>query len=203
MYVLGERKPSVPIGLAVVNENTKVLFKPLIRAFGLSVSLGVIGGAYVLFDVKDAAEFFWKMGCEASIAVGDNLAWSTVVWKNMLDVKVGDGGGGGRFMAGDENGSLRAIVVCDGEDAVESIGKWEFNDEVHSDGLKGEGGTISCNEAMRNTRARGVNFGGLAGGATPDEGGDKGFHMGPPVILGNEEAGFEDTGVTCSGGVMV
>ena len=47
MYVLGEWEPSVPSGLAVVDEDSKVLFEPLIRAFGLAVSLGVIGGAYV------------------------------------------------------------------------------------------------------------------------------------------------------------
>ena len=27
--------------------------------------------------------------------------------------------------------------------------------------------------------------------------------MGPPVVLGDEEAGFEDAGVTCSGGIVV
>ena len=203
MYVLGEWKPLVPSGLAVVNEDTKVLFEPLIRAFGLAVSLGVIGGAYVLFDIEDAAKFLREMGCEAGIAVCDDLAGSAIMWKDMLDVKVSDGGSGGRFMAGDENGSFRAIVVRDGEDAVESIGEQEFNDEVHGDGLKGEGGAVSRNGAMRNTGARGVNFGGLASGATPDKRGNKGFHVGPPIILGDEETGFEDAGVTCSGGVMV
>ena len=203
MYVLGEWKPSVPSGLAVVDEDTEVLFKPLIRAFGLSVSLGVIGGAYVLFDIEDAAKFLWEMGCEAGVAVCDDLTWSTVMWKDMLDVKISDGGSGGGFMAGDENGSFRAVVVRDGEDAVKAIGERELNDEVHSDGLKGEGGAVSRNGAMRNARARGVNFGGLAGGASPDEGGNEGFHVGPPVILGDEETGFEDAGVTCRGGIMV
>ena len=203
MYVLGEWKPPVPSGLAVVDEDTKVLFEPLICAFGLAIGLGVIGGAYVLFDIEDAAKFLWKMGCEASIAVCDDLAGSAVMWKNMLDVKVSDGGSGGRFMAGDENSSFRAIVVYDGQDAVETVGEQEFGDEVHGDGLKGEGGTVSRNGAVRDTGARGVNFGGLASCATPDEGGNKGFHVGPPVILGDEETGFEDAGVTCSGGVMV
>ena len=203
MYILGEWEPSVPSGLAVVDEDMKVLFKPLIRSFGLAVSLGVIGGAYVLFDIEDAAQFLQEAGRETGISVCDDFVGSAVMWKNMLDVKIGDGGGGGCFMAGDENGSFRAIVVCDGEDAVESIGEQKFNDEVHSDGLKGEGGAVSRNGAMRNARARGVNFGGLAGGATPDKGGNKGFHMGPPVVLGDEETGFEDAGVTCSGGIMV
>ena len=106
-------------------------------------------------------------------------------------------------MAGDENGSFRAVVVCDGEDAVKSIGEWEFNDEVHGNGLKGEGGAIGCDGAVRDTGARGIDFGGLTGGATSDEGGDKGLHVGPPVILGDEETGFEDAGVTCGVGIMV
>ena len=48
-------EPLVPSGLAVVDEDAEVLFKPLIRAFGLAVRLGVVGGAYVLFDIEDAA----------------------------------------------------------------------------------------------------------------------------------------------------
>ena len=121
MYVLGEREPSVPGGLAVVDEDAKILFKPLIRSLGLAVSLGVIGGAYVLFDVKEATKFLWEVGCEAGISVGNNLAGSTVMREDMLDVEVSDGGGGGRFVTGDENSSLRAVVIRDGEDAVESV----------------------------------------------------------------------------------
>ena len=55
VYVLGEGKPSVPRGLAVVNENAEILFEPLICSFGLTVSLGVIGCAYVLCNIEDAA----------------------------------------------------------------------------------------------------------------------------------------------------
>ena len=49
--VLGEWEPLVPSGLAVVDEDAEVLFKPLVRVFGLTVSLGVVGRAYVLFDI--------------------------------------------------------------------------------------------------------------------------------------------------------
>ena len=203
MHILGKWKPSVPSGLAVVDEDAKVLFKPLVCVFRLAVSLGVIGGAYVLPDIKDVAEFFWEVGREAGISVCDDFVGSAVVWKDMLDVKVSNGGGGGHFMAGDENGSFRAIVVCDGEDAVKSVGKREFNDEVHGDGLKGEGGAVGCDGAVRDTGVRGIDFGGLTGGATADEGGDKGLHVGPPVILGDEETGFEDAGVAGGVGIML
>ena len=94
-------------------------------------------------------------------------------------------------------------MVHNGEDAIKSIGEREFNDEIHSDRFKWKGGAVGGDGAVRDTGARGISFSGLTGGATPDEGGDKGFHVGPPVILGNEEAGFEDAGVTCGVGIVV
>ena len=203
MCVLGEWEPSVPSGLAVVNEDTKVLLKPLIRSFRLAVSLGVIGGAYVLFDVEDATKFLWEVGCETGISVGNDLAGSAVMWKDMLNIEVGDGGGGGCLITGDENGRFRAVVVCNGEDAVKAIGEWELNDEIHGNGFEGEGGAIGRDGAVRNAGARCISFGGLAGGTTPDEGGDEGLHVGPPVVLGDEETGFEDPGVTCGVGIMI
>ena len=121
MYILGKWEPSMPGGLAVVDEDAKVLFKPLIRSFGLAVSLGVISSAYVLFDVEEAAKFLWEVGCEVGISVCDDFAGSTIMREDVLDVEVSDGGGGGRFVTGDENGSFGAVVVCDGEDAVESV----------------------------------------------------------------------------------
>ena len=203
VYILSEWEPPVPSGLAVVNEDAKILFKPLIRSFGLAVSLGVVGGAYVLRDIEDAAKFLREVGCETGIPVRDDLAGSTVVWKHMLDVKVGNSGGGSRFVAGNENGSFQAVMVGNGEDTVKAVGEWEFNDEIHGDGGEGEGGAVGRYGAVGNTGAGGNGFCGLTGGATSDEGGDKGFHVGPPIILGDEKAGFKDAGVTCGGGVMV
>ena len=106
VYVLGEWEPSVPGGLAVVDKDTKVLFEPLICSFGLAIGLGVIGGAYVLLDIEDAAKLPWEMGRESGISVRDDLAGSTVVGEDMLNVKVGDSGGGSRFVAGNEDGSF-------------------------------------------------------------------------------------------------
>ena len=203
VYVLSKGKPSVPSGLAVVDEDAEILFKPLIRSFGLAVSLGVVGRAYVLRDVKDAAKLLRETGRKSGISVRDDFAGSTVVWENMLDVKVGNSGGGSRFVAGDEDGSFRAVMVGDGEDAVEAVREWEFDNEIHGDSLKGEGGAVGRDGAMGNTGSRGNGLGGLTGGTTVDERGDKGFHMGPPVIFGDEEAGFEDAGVACGGGIMV
>jgi hypothetical protein len=51
VYILGQREPSVPGSLAVIDKDVEILFKPLICLFGLAISLGVIGGAYVLFDI--------------------------------------------------------------------------------------------------------------------------------------------------------
>ena len=96
----------MPSGLAVIDENVEILFKPLIRAFGLAISLGVVGGAYVLFDIEDAAKLLWEVRSEAGILVGDNFAGSAVVGKDMLNVELGNGGGGGCFVAGNENSSF-------------------------------------------------------------------------------------------------
>ena len=106
VYILSKWEPLMPSGLTVVDEDAEILFKPLVGAFGLAVGLGVVGGAYVLFDVEDAAELLQEVGSEAGIPVHDNFAGSAVVRENMLDVKVGDGRGGGRFVAGDEDGSF-------------------------------------------------------------------------------------------------
>ena len=203
MYILSKWEPLVPSGLAVVDEDVEVLFKPLIRAFGLAVSLGVVGGAYVLFDIEDAAKFLWEVRSEAGILVSDDLAGGTIVRKNMLDVEIGNGGGGGRFMAGNKNSSFRAVVVRNSEDAVKAIGKWEFNNEVHGNGCKWEGGAVGGNGTVRDAGARGIDLGGLTGGTTMDEGGDEVLHVGPPVIFGKEKASFEDARVARSGGIMV
>ena len=51
MHVLGEREPLAPSGLAMVDEDAEILFEPLVCSFGLAVSLGMVGGAYILFDI--------------------------------------------------------------------------------------------------------------------------------------------------------
>ena len=51
MHVLGKWKPLAPSGLVVVDEDAEILFEPLVCLFRLAVSLGVVGGAYILFDI--------------------------------------------------------------------------------------------------------------------------------------------------------
>ena len=94
-------------------------------------------------------------------------------------------------------------MVRNGEDAVKAIGKWELDDEVHSYGVKGEGGAIGGDGEVRDAGASHNNLGGLAGGATADKGGDKVLHVGPPVVLCEEKTSFQDTGVTGGGGIVI
>ena len=149
------------------------------------------------------AEFLRKVRGEVGISVSDDLAGGTIVWKNMLDIEIGDGGGSGHFVAGNKNSSFRAVMVRDSEDAVKAIGKREFDNEVHGNGFEWEGGAVGGNEAVWDAGVRGIDLGGLTGGATTDKGGDEGLHVGPPVILGEEKAGFEDARVARSGGIVV
>ena len=106
MYILSKWEPLVPSGLAVVDEDAEVLFKPLICAFGLAISLGVVGRADVLFDIEDVAKFLWEMRSEAGISVSNNFVGGAIVWENMLDVELSNGGGSGRLVAGNENSSF-------------------------------------------------------------------------------------------------
>ena len=55
-------------------------------------------------------------------------------------------------------------MVRDGEDAVKAIRKQEFDNEVHSDVFKGEGGAISGDRAVWCVGVSHNGFGGLAGG---------------------------------------
>ena len=106
MYVLGKRKPFAPGSLAVIDEDAEILFKPLICLFGLAISLGVIGGAYILFDIQNAAKFSGEVGGKAGVLVSNCFVGDAIVWENMLDIEVGDGGSGVHFMTGDEDGSF-------------------------------------------------------------------------------------------------
>ena len=58
---------------------------------------------------------------EAGISVSDNFTGGTIVWENMLNIKVSNGGGSGCFVAGNENSGFRAVMVCDSEDAVKPL----------------------------------------------------------------------------------
>ena len=51
MHILGEWEPLAPSGLVMVDENAEILFEPLVRSFGLAVGLGMVSGAYILFDI--------------------------------------------------------------------------------------------------------------------------------------------------------
>ena len=94
-------------------------------------------------------------------------------------------------------------MVCDSEDAVKAVRKWEFNNEVHRDGFKREGCMVGSDGVVRDAGVSHSRFGGLAGGATANKRGDEVLHVGPPVVFGDKETSFHDTRVTHCGGIMV
>ena len=94
-------------------------------------------------------------------------------------------------------------MVHNGEDAVKAIGKREFDNEVHSNSLKGEGGAVGGDGMVRNAGASGISLSSLAGGTTTDEGRNEVFHMGPPVVLCEEKTSFQYARVTCRGRIMI
>ena len=94
-------------------------------------------------------------------------------------------------------------MVHDGEDAVKTVRKREFDNEVHSDGFKREGGMISDDRVVRYVGASCDSFDGLAGGATADKRRDKVLYMGPPVVFSEEKTSFQDTRVTRREGIVI
>ena len=94
-------------------------------------------------------------------------------------------------------------MVCDGEDAVKTVGGQEFDNKVHGDSFKREGGTISGNRVVRYAGASCEGLGGLAGGAALDKGGDEVLHVGSSVVFGEEKTSFQDARVTHCGRVMI
>ena len=94
-------------------------------------------------------------------------------------------------------------MVHDGEDAVKAIEKWEFDNEVHGDSLKGEGSAVGDDRVVGDVGVSCNNLGGLAGGAPTDKRGDKVLHVGPPVVLCDEKASFQYTRVACCGGIVI
>ena len=87
VYILGEGEPVIPGGLPVVYKDAEILLKPLICLFQLTICLGVVSSAYVLFDVQDVAEFAGKVESKAGIMVGDDSAGGAVMRKDVLDIE--------------------------------------------------------------------------------------------------------------------
>ena len=78
----------------------------MVRSFGLSVRLWVIGGADVLFDVQVFAEFPHRSGRKSGVSVRDDLLGEAVMGEHVFAVEFGDSYGVDCFFTWDEYGSL-------------------------------------------------------------------------------------------------
>ena len=94
-------------------------------------------------------------------------------------------------------------MVSDSENAIKTLGRWEFDDKIHGDGLKEKGSAVGGNRIVGHVGVGHKGLSGLASGTTADKGGDKVLHMGPPVVLCKKKTGFKNAGVARGGGVMV
>jgi len=79
--VVGElsvREKGGPGGLLEVDEDTKELFEGLVKAFGLTIGLGMESGGHGGLDVAEGEKTFPEVGGKEGIAVRDNLKGKTM-----------------------------------------------------------------------------------------------------------------------------
>ena len=85
--VLRHWEPFCPVGLLVIDVYPQVLFYPLIGPFRLSIGLGVECRTNVLNNVQTLTQSFYKVGCEAGIAIANDFLWESVVYYDVSDIQ--------------------------------------------------------------------------------------------------------------------
>ena len=110
----------MPVVLLRSTEDAQILLKGLIGSLASSIGLRVIRCADVLMDVKKAAKFCGKFGCEADVSVRNDFAGNAVVWDHVSGIEQCYSFGIDALGAGEKYRGFGAICVCDGKDGVVS-----------------------------------------------------------------------------------
>ena len=77
----------MPVILLRSTEDAQILLKSLVGSLTSSIGLRVIRCTDVLMDIKKAAKFRGKFGCEADISVRNDFAGNAVVWDHVSGVE--------------------------------------------------------------------------------------------------------------------
>ena len=116
--ILSDFQPVCPVILLVIAVDAQYGFQHLIRSFRLTIGLWVIGRADVLFDIQLVAELPEELGGEACVAIGDNLLGDAGIREGVISKQSRDFLTSHVFSARDQDNSLGAIMIGDGEDGI-------------------------------------------------------------------------------------
>ena len=115
-------------------------------------------------------------------SIRDNSVVEAKTREDGLKKDLGDVRHGGSFVARAENYPLRKTVVYHDQNRIVAVGGGKVHDKIHGDLL--EGASAFGRDRGEGGMGRvGVDFVGLARGATGDELADESSHAGPPVVL--------------------
>ena len=117
------------------------------------------------------------------IMVRNDFMRCAIVWKDRLDIEVGNTGSGDGLVAGDKDCGFGTVVVHYSEDAIKAVGEGEFDNEIHSNHFEGQGHGGSGDREVRGAWVSDVGFSSLAGGTTMNKGDDEVLYMGLPVTI--------------------
>ena len=179
-----------PFRRLVLGENLKVGFKFLVDPFGLTVSLGMVGGGEGNVVIEKASKFLCEGGGKLESLIGDDSVVEAEMREDVLEKDLGDVRHGGSFVARAENYPLRKTMVYHDQDRIITVGEGQVSDEIHGDLLEGAG-AFRRDGRQGGVGGVGVYFVGLARSAAGDEFPDEGGHTRPPVIPLEQRDGAE------------
>ena len=116
--ILSNFQPVRPVILLVIAIDTQYGFQRLICSFRLTVGLWMIGRADVLFDIQLVAELPEELGGEACVAIGDDFLRDAGIREGVISKQPRDFLTSHVFPARDQDDSLGAIMIGDGEDGI-------------------------------------------------------------------------------------
>jgi len=109
----------------------------LVDTFGLSVSLGVIGGGKGEIIVENSSKFSSECRGELWTSIRDNPVVESVAEEDFVEEKGGDSFSGDGFLSGAENYPLSKAMVYHDQERIKAGGGGEVGDQIAGDLLEG------------------------------------------------------------------
>ena len=105
----------------MVNVNSQVLFKPLIRVLCLLIGLQMISSAHIFGDSKLLAQFFEKMRCKPCIVIRNDFSEDLIVWEDVLGIQPGYVFFGGSLAIREKECCLADIMIHYCENRIKAL----------------------------------------------------------------------------------